>query len=85
MSTNSAVVLHRQIEPQPEDADLVLLASILERVLSPKAGRTAAEEMIETFHGLRRRKATGRSRSDQQQVGGKFHDRAATGVRRRRS
>lgn len=52
MSTNPAVVLQRQIEPQPEDADLVLLASILERVLSPQAGRTAAEEMIETFHGL---------------------------------
>lgn len=51
MSTRPAAVLHRHSEPPP-DADFVLLASILERVLSPQAGRAAAEEMIETFHGL---------------------------------
>lgn len=52
MSTRPAAVLHRQAEPPPEDADLVLLASIFERVLSPQASRIAAQDMIETFHGL---------------------------------
>ncbi|WP_312066035.1 JAB domain-containing protein [Brevundimonas sp.] len=52
MSTRPAAVFHRQPEPLPEDADQVLLASILERVLPREAGRAAAVEMIATFHGL---------------------------------
>ena len=52
MSTRPNAVLHHQSEPPPEDADIFLLASIFERVLSQQAGRAAAEDLIEAFHGL---------------------------------
>lgn len=52
MSTRPAADFHRQPEPLPGETDQDLLASIFERVLSQEAGRTAAVEMIATFHGL---------------------------------
>lgn len=52
MSTRPAAVLSRPSAPLSEDADHLLLASILQRVLSRSDSRLAAADLIAAFQGL---------------------------------